>query len=84
MKKIILSIRRNRTFKAIKSRLEIERIEDQKSPENFLDELKDLSRSESKAFHSFNTEYIFNDDCIRSSFNLKHWRKVKEARLSIK
>ena len=45
MKKIILSIRRNRTFKAKKLRLEIERIEDQKSPENYLDDLKDLSRS---------------------------------------
>jgi len=84
MKKIILSIRRNRTFKAIKSKLESDRISEYKSKANFLDEMKDLSKSELKAFHSFNTEYIFNDDCIRSSFNLKHWRKVKEARLSTK
>ena len=66
MKKIILSIRRNRTFKAKKLRLEIERIEDQKSPENYLDDLKDLSRSEFQSVNSYRTEYIINDDCIRS------------------
>lgn len=83
MKRIILSIKRNRTWNVIKARLQAEKAEAQSSKDNHLDDLSDLHVDEYNSMLHW-VGISFKSDVIRSSFNLDHFRKVKEARLSSK
>lgn len=81
MKKILLSIKRNRTFKAIKANLQKERSEEAKNKNNLFDEMKDLSQYERKSVRYWKYLFLEKESTIRSSFNVDLWRKVKRSRL---
>jgi hypothetical protein len=81
MKKIIYSIRRSRKFKAIQKRNKENRPSE--TTINIFDDLSDLSQVERRNFFFWHGVIKAEENLIRSHFNLDHWRKVKEARLSI-
>ena len=81
MKKIILSIKRNRTWNAIKARLQAEKHEAKNVKVNIHDDLSDLSFDEKRSVKYFQKAGEIKLNYIRSSFNLDHFRKVIEARL---
>lgn len=85
MIQFIQTIKRNRTFKAIKKQLQKEKAERRKFEiNNSHDDLSDLADIERLLISKWKYQYICMKTVKSANFYVDHFRKVKEARLSIK
>jgi len=85
MIQFIQTIKRNRTFKAIKKQLQKEKAERRKFEiNNSHDDLSDLADIERLLISKWKYQCVCMMTVKSANFYVDHFRKVKEARLSIK